>query len=152
MEEAKRCPHCLAENTPDAAICTRCGAEMDAQNAPHQLPVGALLAGRYRVGCCIGEGGFGITYAGWDETLDMKVAVKEYYPAGNVNRYNTQSLSVEPTNAESGAFSSTAARAFWTRRGRWRNLRTRRTSSACATAFLKTTPPTSSWNFSRAKA
>lgn len=104
MEEAKRCPHCLAENTPDAAICTRCGAEMDAQNAPHQLPVGALLAGRYRVGCCIGEGGFGITYAGWDETLDMKVAVKEYYPAGNVNRYNTQSLSVEPTNAESGAF------------------------------------------------
>ena len=104
MEEARRCPHCMAENTPDAAICTRCGAEMDAQNASHQLPVGALLAGRYRVGGCIGEGGFGITYAGWDETLDMKVAVKEYYPAGNVNRYNTQSLSVEPTNAESGAF------------------------------------------------
>ncbi len=104
MEEARRCPHCRAENTPDAAICTCCGAEMDAQNAPHQLPVGALLAGRYRVGGCIGEGGFGITYAGWDETLDMKVAVKEYYPAGNVNRYNTQSLSVEPTNAESGAF------------------------------------------------
>ena len=104
MEEARRCPHCMAENTPDAAVCTRCGAGMDAQNAPHQLLVGALLAGRYRVGCCIGEGGFGITYAGWDETLDMKVAVKEYYPAGNVNRYNTQSLSVEPTNAESGAF------------------------------------------------
>lgn len=104
MEEARRCPHCMSENTPDAAICTCCGAEMDAQNAPHQLPVGALLAGRYRVGGCIGEGGFGITYAGWDETLDMKVAVKEYYPAGNVNRYNTQSLSVEPTNAESGAF------------------------------------------------
>lgn len=104
MEEAKRCPHCMAKNTPDAAICTRCGVEMDAQNAPHQLLVGALLAGRYRVGGCIGEGGFGITYAGWDETLDMKVAVKEYYPAGNVNRYNTQSLSVEPTNAESGAF------------------------------------------------
>lgn len=104
MEEARRCPHCMAENTPDAAVCTRCGAGMDAQNAPHQLPVGALLAGRYRVGGCIGEGGFGITYAGWDETLDMKVAVKEYYPAGNVNRYNTQSLSVEPTNAESGAF------------------------------------------------
>lgn len=104
MEEAKRCPHCMAENTPDAAVCTRCGAEMGARNAPHQLPVGAVLAGRYRVGCCIGEGGFGITYAGWDETLDMKVAVKEYYPAGNVNRYNTQSLSVEATGAESSAF------------------------------------------------
>ena len=104
MEEARRCPHCMAENTPDAAVCTRCGAEMGAQNAPHQLPVGAVLAGRYRVGCCIGEGGFGITYAGWDETLDMKVAVKEYYPAGSVNRYNTQSLSVEATGAESGAF------------------------------------------------
>lgn len=104
MKEAKRCPHCMAENAPYAAVCARCGTRMDAQNAPHQLPVGAVLAGRYRVGCCIGEGGFGITYAAWDETLDMKVAVKEYYPAGSVNRYNTQSLSVEATGTESGAF------------------------------------------------
>ena len=104
MEEAKRCPHCMAENAPEAAVCAHCGAEMNAQNAPHQLPVGTVLAGRYRVGCCIGEGGFGITYAGWDETLDMKVAVKEYYPAGSVNRYNTQSLSVEATGAENSAF------------------------------------------------
>ena len=104
MEEAKRCPRCMAENTPEAAVCAHCGAEMNAHNAPHQLPVGTVLAGRYRVGCCIGEGGFGITYAGWDETLDMKVAVKEYYPAGSVNRYNTQSLSVEATGAESSAF------------------------------------------------
>lgn len=104
MEEAKRCPRCMAENAPEAAVCARCGAEMNAHNAPHQLPVGTVLAGRYRVGCCIGEGGFGITYAGWDETLDMKVAVKEYYPAGSVNRYNTQSLSVEATGAENSAF------------------------------------------------
>ena len=104
MEEAKRCPRCMAKNTPDTAVCTHCGTEMGAQNAPHQLPVGAVLSGRYRVGCCIGEGGFGITYAGWDETLDIKVAVKEYYPAGSVNRYNTQSLAVEATGAESGVF------------------------------------------------
>ena len=152
MEEARRCPHCRAENTPDAAICTCCGAEMDAQNAPHQLPVGALLAGRYRVGGCIGEGGFGITYAGWDETLDMKVAVKEYYPAGNVNPITHSRSRSSRQMRRAAHFSSAAARAFWTRRGRWRNLRTRQTSSVCATAFLKTTPPTSSWNFSRARA
>ena len=104
MEEVKRCPHCMEENTPDAAVCTHCGTEMGAQNAPHQLPAGAVLAGRYRVGCCIGEGGFGITYTGWDETLDIKVAVKEYFPAGNVNRYNTQSFAVEATGAVSSAF------------------------------------------------
>ena len=38
------------------------------------------------IGNVIGEGGFGITYIGRDLVLDTKVAVKEFYPAGHVNR------------------------------------------------------------------
>ena len=30
--------------------------------------------------------GFGVTYAGWDEELGIKIAIKEYYPNGLVNR------------------------------------------------------------------
>ena len=34
----------------------------------------------------MGFGGFGITYRAWDRTLEKKVAIKEYYPNGIVNR------------------------------------------------------------------
>jgi serine/threonine protein kinase len=34
----------------------------------------------------LGQGGFGITYIGWDLNLDIKVAIKEYYPEGCVTR------------------------------------------------------------------
>ena len=47
---------------------------------------GTLLADRYEIGVSIGNGGFGITYKAWDHTLAKVVAVKEYYPAGMVNR------------------------------------------------------------------
>lgn len=61
---------------------------------PHHLMPGTLLQNRYMVGCVLGEGGFGITYVGRDILLDMKVAVKEFYMSGYVNRNNTYSPSV----------------------------------------------------------
>lgn len=46
-----------------------------------QLAVGTPLAnGKYVIGRCLGQGGFGITYLCWDTNLDVTVAVKEYYP------------------------------------------------------------------------
>ena len=42
------------------------------------------------VGCVLGEGGFGITYVGWDLQLHTVVALKEYFPTGIVYRDNTQ--------------------------------------------------------------
>ena len=46
------------------------------------------------MGMALGEGGFGITYLGLDLMLNMKVAIKEYYPTGYVNRSNTVSSEV----------------------------------------------------------
>ena len=66
------------------------------------LKPGTILNNKYVVGGVIGKGGFGITYEGRDNTLDMKVAIKEYYPAGMVNRINTESDDVSIFSNASG--------------------------------------------------
>lgn len=51
-----------------------------AQNEWYWLEKGTVLAERYRIEDVVSEGGFGIIYIGCDLILDMKVAVKEYFP------------------------------------------------------------------------
>ena len=52
----------------------------------YQMPEGAMLENRYIIGDILGFGGFGITYSAWDSKLEMRVAIKEYYPSSLVNR------------------------------------------------------------------
>ena len=67
--------------------CPKCGYDpKTAKNAEYALTPGTILAGKYMVGKVLGQGGFGITYIGWDIPLERKVAVKEYYPSGQVSR------------------------------------------------------------------
>ena len=63
-------------------------------SAPHHLSPGTVLNGKYEIGAVLGEGGFGITYIGQDINLDMKIAVKEYFPSGIVNRNSAVSAEV----------------------------------------------------------
>ena len=85
------CPHCHKQNVPDRIV--------------HHLAPGTVLNGHYIVGNSLGEGGFGITYAGRDTKLQMRVAIKEYYPLGNANRNNSQTNEVyTTTDAQSEAF------------------------------------------------
>ena len=53
---------------------------------PHHLRPGTILREKYAVGYAIGEGGFGITYIGRDTMLDMRVAIKEFYPKDSAER------------------------------------------------------------------
>lgn len=50
------------------------------------LKNGTVLAGRYRVGDVLGEGGMGIVYLGYDMVLDVKVSIKEYFPRSYSSR------------------------------------------------------------------
>lgn len=56
------------------------------RNEPHQLAAGTVLNGRYLIGRSIGQGGFGITYAGMDMKDSERIAVKEFFPSGIVMR------------------------------------------------------------------
>ncbi|MBR1764664.1 MAG: protein kinase [Ruminococcus sp.] len=60
-----------------------------------------MLNHRYMVGGVLGEGGFGITYIGLDTLLQFRVAIKEFYPAGMVNRNNSVSNDVQSISAAS---------------------------------------------------
>ena len=78
----------------DQPVCPQCGWPEDASNAPHQLRCGTMLRGQYLVGKVLGQGGFGITYLGYDTYLDMPVAIKEFYPGNLVGRDHNQSSTV----------------------------------------------------------
>lgn len=68
-------------------VCPFCGyVEGTPPKQPHHLTPGTLLGNRFLVGTVIGVGGFGIIYKCFDTTLGVVVAVKEFYPAGLVNR------------------------------------------------------------------
>ena len=74
--------------------CPNCGYDpvRDSKNT-FALPAETILSRKYLVGRVLGQGGFGITYVGWNLALDRKVAIKEYYPSGQVSRMpGTRSL------------------------------------------------------------
>ena len=75
--------------------CPKCGFDPgQVRGNEYALPIQTILAGKYLVGRVLGQGGFGITYIGWDIALERKIAIKEYYPNGQANRApGTQPLS-----------------------------------------------------------
>lgn len=81
-----RCIYCMNE-TGGETICPHCGNNANDYDVPsHILTPGTMLRNRYMIGALIGEGGFGLTYIGYDNIFDSKIAVKEFYPNGLANR------------------------------------------------------------------
>lgn len=91
------CYNCMNELIDDQYVCPHCHKDNTPDNIVYRLRPGTILDNKYLVGNCLGEGGFGITYIGRDLTLDIKVAIKEYYPNGYVNRNNTVNQNVSAT-------------------------------------------------------
>ncbi len=76
-----RCYKCM-EEISNSKICPYCGYNTSSEQENKQyLTPGTKLGGIYTVGTVIGAGGFGVTYIGWDESLNRKVAIKEYFPS-----------------------------------------------------------------------
>ena len=89
MKIENLCINCMREMKEPGGICEFCGFNVETFELPrHHMRPFTILAGKYLIGKAIGEGGFGITYIGMDLELEVRVAIKEYYPQGAAARDN----------------------------------------------------------------
>jgi serine/threonine protein kinase len=78
---------CMKERFEDEETCSNCGfVEGTAPDSPLYLPPRTILESKYLVGRVLGQGGFGITYLAWDINLNIKLAIKEYFPQDLASR------------------------------------------------------------------
>ena len=49
-------------------------------------PNSLLQGGKYKIESVLGQGGFGITYLGWQTRLNRRVAIKEFFMKEYCNR------------------------------------------------------------------
>ena len=83
----KRCLGCMRVLSDSTQPCPYCGYDDSVPTKKtYYLQPGTLLKNRYLIGRSIGSGGFGITYIGWDNMLEMRVAIKEYLPGEYATR------------------------------------------------------------------
>ena len=82
------CPKCMKPMGAEDDFCAHCGYRRGSNenSSNHALKPFTILQGKYLVGNVIGEGGFGITYIGLDLNLEIRIAIKEFYPNGFVTR------------------------------------------------------------------
>ncbi len=100
----KLCTGCMRPRGKQEGPCEHCGFDAAGYvSAPHHLSPRSIVNGKYLVGRVLGEGGFGITYIGFDLNLELRVAIKEYFPSGMVTRQVTgDTRSVTPFTGEAG--------------------------------------------------
>ena len=97
------------------SICTHCGKDASLyESEPYALKPGSILKDRYLIGVVLGAGGFGITYIGNDQLLDITVAIKEFYPTGMVTRNNEVTNNVSSVkNQDSESLFAKSKEIFW---------------------------------------
>ena len=84
---SKRCFKCMKEIDEHTFLCPHCGFDNEHIDGPeYAMKPGTILHEQYLIGTVLGQGGFGITYVGYDISLELKVCIKEYYPMGQVSR------------------------------------------------------------------
>jgi serine/threonine protein kinase/Flp pilus assembly protein TadD len=85
-----RCLNCHQDGIAlETQICPHCGVHLPTLMRDILVPGTLLHNGNYRIDYALGQGGFGITYRGFDVHLDRPVAIKEFYPQDYVQRDNT---------------------------------------------------------------
>ena len=94
------CFGCFEENEQD--VCPLCGYHKTIFLSSLLLPHGTILRGQYIVGKVLGKsGGFGTAYLGYHQTLQIKVAIKEYLPSELVSR-NRDGLTINVNHPQDG--------------------------------------------------
>ena len=105
MKIENLCIKCMREKRNANSVCEHCGFDSSKYQVPiHHMEPFSILAGKYLVGKSLGEGGFGITYIGMDLNLEMRVAIKEYYPNGFAVRDSSRTTTVQSYGGDAKEF------------------------------------------------
>lgn len=95
------CPGCMAVLDEPDLPCPLCGFDKSTySSSPRSLRPFTKLNGKYMVGKVIGEGGFGITYIGFNLDTELPVAIKEYFPAELATRDTLQGNTINVFSGE----------------------------------------------------
>ena len=98
MSSTNLCLNCLEPSSTKP--CHECGWSYgDEPENPSVLPPGTLLDKHFRLAKSLGQGGFGITYLAWDETMRIRSAIKEYLPQDFALR-SRDAQTVKPNNSK----------------------------------------------------
>ncbi len=90
------CVNCMREKET-SGICPYCGFdEAQYKPSPDHLPPRSILAGKYLTGRVLHQSAYSIVYLALDLNLDLKVAIKEYFPRGMHRACDDSSSFVEP--------------------------------------------------------
>ena len=104
------CYGCMKPLEDGQFICQSCGHNNSQRNNPEDaLPEGSILNGKYLVGKVLGRGGFGVTYLGFELNLQIRVAIKEFFPMGMSSRSSQNYSVISSATAENEAFSKGCA-------------------------------------------
>ncbi len=95
----RRCFYCMEDMRQSVDVCPRCRRSLRrtaGEQKPYALPCGSTLrGGKYLIGRVLGEGGFGLTYMGYDQVLQLRVCIKEYFPSHLARRAAANSTFVQ---------------------------------------------------------
>ena len=100
------CVNCMKPVDTTAAhgeICPHCGFNNRTPVHPGALPYRTVLRERYSLGRVTSADGEGLNYIAMDTKADIKVTVREFYPASIVFRDNASGR-VTPSNGKDSAF------------------------------------------------
>ncbi len=95
------CPYCSSSIPDNSLKCPVCGGDISDVLAGENysctpLGKGSIVFSKYRIEKVLGQGGFGITYLAYDDILERKVAIKEYFPEGIAIRTGSK-VTIPPT-------------------------------------------------------
>ncbi len=98
------CINCMEEKGEEF-VCRYCDYdERTFRLSPSHLRPRMVLQEKYVAGRVLGQGGFGITYIGFDTDLTRKVAIKEYFPSQVAHRDHNHLTIVPSTGKGSASF------------------------------------------------
>lgn len=79
------CMYCMSD-MQGKDICPVCGHMKNEPQEKGALPYGTVLQNRYAVGRALRSNGEGVTYIGIDHVLNIRIELREYYPASLAER------------------------------------------------------------------